>query len=102
MLSIKIESFQQLVEEGVDRDRILENLLKHRPEVFVEMLNLVDDNDIIAQVSTAYWEGYGSSQSSNNKVAAIKKYRELTGMGLKESKDQVDDWIISGVIGEKP
>jgi len=98
MLSIKTEAFQRLVEEGIDRDHILENLLKHRPEVFVEMLNLDDDSDLIEQVTKAYHEGYGGS--SNNKVAAIKKYRSITGESLKESKEAVEDMLEKGIIKE--
>jgi large subunit ribosomal protein L7/L12 len=28
---------------------------------------------------------------SNNKIEAIKRYREMTGLGLKESKDGVEE-----------
>src|SRR5690349_23206829 len=31
-----------------------------------------------------------------NKIAAIKRVRELTGMGLKEAKDFVESWERSG------
>ena len=33
------------------------------------------------------------AKSGSNKVAAIKKLRELMGYSLKEAKDQVEDWI---------
>lgn len=37
---------------------------------------------------------YGATK---NKVAAIKKFRELTGTSLKEAKDQVEAWLSTGV-----
>src|SRR5690242_17526790 len=34
--------------------------------------------------------------ASGNTISAIKRVRELTGMGLKEAKDYVEAWISAG------
>ena len=47
-------------------------------------VSLTDFNAVISAVD------YGLK--SNNKIAAIRDYRAATGLGIKESKDTVENW----------
>lgn len=40
--------------------------------------------------------------AANQKIAAIKVYREHTGVGLKEAKDAVDHWSATSTIRQAP
>jgi hypothetical protein len=60
------------------------------------------DNNLVAAVTkpkpdpSTYYDAVMQvyhSKGGNMKVAAIKKYRELSGASLKEAKDQVEAWI---------
>jgi ribosomal protein L7/L12 len=39
---------------------------------------------------------------AGNKIAAIKRVRELTGLGLKEAKDMVEAWDVGGAMPTLP
>lgn len=54
-----------------------------------------EEDEVIDLCFAAYKTENGSfySDTKGNKVAAIKKCRSLTGLGLKEAKDLVDKWI---------
>lgn len=53
-----------------------------------------DANWLNSEIQAAY----GYDFKSQSKISAIKRYRELTGKGLKESKDAVDSMIDHGDI----
>lgn len=62
-------------------DRIIEHL--GLPEPYIESINDELKDELIKLVE------------ANKKVKAIKKLRDVTGMGLKEAKDYVDKLIIN-------
>jgi len=37
-------------------------------------------------------------ENFNNKIAAIKAYRAITGIGLKESKDAIENGAATGIL----
>lgn len=41
---------------------------------------------------------YNTQVNCAKKISAIKAYRSLTGMGLKESKDEVEEGAITGIL----
>ncbi|MCW5954672.1 MAG: ribosomal protein L7/L12 [Propionibacteriaceae bacterium] len=43
----------------------------------------------------------GRLLASGRKIEAIKRYREATGLGLKEAKDAVDYWEARGEITDR-
>lgn len=71
-------------------------VLQEHVEAFIKKaFNLMPDaqeqvnlNDIYDETMKKYF-----AKGGGNKVAAIKKYRELTGASLKEAKDKVEAWI---------
>ncbi len=82
MLRITKEALEILVSGKFDRDELIADLVSKHPKMF---LSLIHKDDLIYQIQETYGTG--------NKVAAIKEYRRLTGTGLKEAKDAVEDMI---------
>jgi hypothetical protein len=64
-------------------DNIPANILRH----LVDHGRIPKDDAFIQEAITSYY------RDTNQKIQAIKFYRQITGLGLKESKDQVDAWI---------
>ncbi len=87
-----IKRLREFVEIGLaDAKRFVEDMQQGRatilrPEIMPEA-ELVDDVSADSEVQLALARG--------NKIEAIKRVRELTGMGLKESKDYVEA-LVSG------
>ncbi len=45
----------------------------------------------MADLSPEQWSAIEESLYRGRKIEAIKRYREVTGQGLKESKDLIDE-----------
>lgn len=69
-------------------------LLMSNIEEFIKVgYNLIITDKKQAKASAIYDATMKSYWKDGNKVSAIKTYRDLTGAGLKEAKDQVEAWI---------
>lgn len=69
-------------------------LLMSNIEEFIKVgYNLIITDKKQAKASAIYDATMKSYWKDGNKISAIKKYRDLTGAGLKEAKDQVEAWI---------
>lgn len=64
-------------------DNIPANILRH----LIDHGRIPKDDAVIQETITQYY------RDTNNKIQCIKFLRQITGMGLKESKDMVDGWI---------
>jgi hypothetical protein len=90
MLNITEEVLAVLISSEINHKDIVTKLAVRYPAV---LLTLLHDEDLSYHVQKAYNKG-----PSANKVEAIKKYRELTGAGLKDSKLAVESMISSNQI----
>ena len=84
MLSISTEVFQALLSKNIDKDQIIMTIATYNPEVLLSALHM---DDLTYHVQLAY---QSSELGRNDKVAAIKKYRSLTGTNLREAKEAVE------------
>jgi FtsZ-binding cell division protein ZapB len=64
-------------------DNIPANILRH----LIDHGRVPKDDAFIQEAIVSYY------RDTNNKIQCIKFLRQITGQGLKESKDQVDSWI---------
>lgn len=65
-------------------------LLKEKyPEVNI-LFSLENRENLIHGVPQDKWNELVSLVNNGHKISAIKLYRQLTGLGLKESKDVID------------
>lgn len=90
------EAYAQVIDVltcgDVDYKSVAIALAKACPEVFMEIVGGKHTSSI--QNSTEYSKFNAEIlhlMQSNQKVSAVKKCREVTGMGLKEAKDYVED-----------
>lgn len=51
-------------------------------------------------ITDVNWSGYSSEHliKEGRKIDAIKAYRALTGAGLRESKDTIERYWLSGLV----
>ncbi len=71
---------------------------RYRRDTFVERsLAAPADIDTAAASDPEVQE----AMDNGRKIEAIKRYRELTGVGLKEAKDVIDYLMAGGVIDKK-
>ena len=91
MIRISLSDLDALLKGNFDKDAMIFNLAKRYPDVFEKLINFDELEDEIEKA-------YKGASNDTNKVAAIKKYRELTGTGLKEAKDAVEYWLQHGVL----
>lgn len=90
-----------LLGDEFDQNQFTLELVKHYPKVFVdvcETLGYVNNpvKEVTQQMISGYTVKYGYK---GEKIPAIKRYRELTGVSLKEAKNQIDS-IVNNL--EKP
>ena len=83
------------VAKTVIRDQVID-LIKTAYNLMPEVAEQINIDKIYKETMAVYWP-------EGNKIAAIKKYRELTGAGLKEAKDKIEAWIsvLDDVAGPK-
>jgi hypothetical protein len=91
MLTISEEALMALVNNKIDANEIVSKLVSFHPEIFLKLLHL---DDLVYQIQLAYGDG--------NMVAAIKKYRALTGTGLKDAKLAIEEMFDKGIIRKIP
>ena len=87
------EYYQQAIDilQGLDGDTqgkadMLIEIAKRSPKTLVDMhkaINIVPEEQRIYNEINDMFDG-------NNKIMCIKRYRELTGAGLKDAKDWVE------------
>ena len=75
---------------GVDKEEIIRNLIILYPQIFFELVVL---DDLLVECRKAY-----VTQNGNSKIAAIKRYRELTGTGLKIAVAAINKYIDEGFL----
>ena len=88
MHKISQDVLDVLITKGIDKDQIIADLVKLHPHILLQLLH---HEDLPFQIQLAYQST--SHDDRPNKVTAIKKYRELTGVGLKDAKDAVEAMI---------
>ena len=72
--------------EGINWDAVMDNLIQTQPDLVAKAVEEVSSGDWTNQVRRFANEG-------NSKVPVIKLCRELSGYGLKEAKDWVEENI---------
>jgi ribosomal protein L7/L12 len=83
-----IKRFRELTGSGLKEAKdAVEALMEGKPVTLSENLTMQSTPH---DVSTDRIENIIAIAHAGNKIEAIKRYRELTGMGLKESKDAVE------------
>jgi len=65
--------------------RTVQNIADELRLYLQRLVNNHSNSTIIDKITMDYYRA-----NKDNRIAAIKKYRELTGVGLKEAKDHVD------------
>ena len=76
-------------------NHIVDYLTDLTPDMFSTVIETIKDHRLIMRSETA-WEVFGKEirkirDQHNMKIFAIKTVRRLTGMGLKEAKEFVDN-----------
>lgn len=90
MLNVTEDVLSALVSNQLDHTDIVKKLAVYHPEVLLQILHL---DDLTYMVQKAY-----NKDGKANKVAAIKKYRELAGTDLRDAKRAVEKMIDSHQI----
>lgn len=84
-----------LLGDEFDQNQFVLELVKHYPKVFVdvcETLGYVNNPyEEIASIITGNPTRTTDDYTGTGKIAAIKRYRQLTGCSIKEGKHFVDD-----------
>lgn len=91
MLNISEEVLVALVTHDINHKDIVTKLATYHPSIFMSLLHL---DDLTYQVQRVY----STNKGKKNVIAAIKKYRELTGTDLKTSKLAVEQMSATGAI----
>jgi hypothetical protein len=91
-VTISTDVLDQLITGTLDKDKLIQRLIQFYPEIFVR---LTMDDDLSFEIQRAF---SSSTSPGANRVAAIKRYRELTGTKLPDAKKAVDDMIDKGII----
>ncbi len=99
MLTISQEALTVLLNGELDKDELIGRLLQFHPDIFVKLMHI---EDLPYQVQLAYYDPNDPDARPNNKVRAIKKYRELTGTDLKTAKKNVEDMLSAGLVTGHP
>jgi ribosomal protein L7/L12 len=111
-----LAAFEVVMSTAEVRDRIMRELVITQPETFMTLYRNAGPGKAIPKMGLTYekaretgkhylrWNGYEinvpfsilnriySYMQAGKKVEAIKELRSVSGMGLKESKDQVEAW----------
>lgn len=53
-----------------------------------------DEHGMFKIVVDEFYNSRRRDKTCNGKIPAIKKHREITGWGLKESKEAVESWLL--------
>jgi hypothetical protein len=91
----KVDCYKQALEimqNGIDAKKVCLKLAQERPDLFIKF---TAQGELIQKIIE-----FGRANTGNNytKIQAIKYYREVTNVGLKEAKDAVEDiWRQNGI-----
>lgn len=92
MLNISEEVLAVLVDNNLDHKDVVKKLALHHPDILMRILHV---DDLTYAVQAAYNKDFSKK---GNKVAAIKKYRELAGTDLKSAKIAVEQLMHKGEV----
>jgi len=89
--NMSVKEIQEVIEDGEEE---LANRAQNIPEYFTMLKDLVKkEYDNPKNISKDF-----DLTRSGSKIAAIKRFKELTHCGLREAKDMVESWISTNWI----
>jgi len=67
------------------------HILETDPDMFFRLVDSIEELAVMNAVKEIYSKAVKSGDEHSPKVAMIKMYRDMTGEGLKESKEWVEE-----------